>query len=57
MSAGTWWGLRRAVRGVVTLLDEVWSEEHAPYPFTMSVVDGRYASGWTRSSRGVPAST
>jgi hypothetical protein len=38
-------------------LDEVWSEGHAPYPFTMSVVDGRYASGWTKSSRAVPPST
>jgi hypothetical protein len=27
-------------------LDEVWSEEHALYPFTTSVVDGRYVSDY-----------
>lgn len=40
-SAGTWLRPRELCEASSHFLDEVRSDGHGPYPFTMSVVDGR----------------
>jgi hypothetical protein len=45
-TADSWLNPRELCEAASRFLDEVWSEEHALYPFTTSVVDGRYVSDY-----------
>jgi hypothetical protein len=45
-TANSWLRPQDLCAATSRFLDEVWSEEHALYPFTTSVVDGRYVSDY-----------